>query len=322
MTKLISTAGCAPRDRSRHWHETIASAYFPLDLKFADADRFAGELNLWDLGDVSLSRLSSQPLEYRRAPNHVRGERDEHYLVTIPVRSEVFFAQCGKSVRCRPGGLILERSHEPYVFSHAEPADLWVVKIPASALGARIRQPDRFCSLQFDVTRGGGALFADLLELIPRRIESQSEELRGIVGRQLVELFALALKEDARTLTSGGTAVRSAHLARIEACVRGRLGDSALDSEAIARACGISTRYLHELFRDAQTTLGGWIREQRLQACREDLGDPASNRSVAEIAYRWGFSGQAQFSRAFKSQFGLPPREYREQALKKRAAAL
>src|SRR4051794_3556921 len=107
MTKLISTAGIAPRERSWRWRQTIASVYFPLDLKFADAERFAGELNVWDLGDVSLSRHASQPLEYRRAPSHFRGERDEHYLVTIPVRSEVFFAQCGKSVRCRPGGLIL-----------------------------------------------------------------------------------------------------------------------------------------------------------------------------------------------------------------------
>lgn len=319
MVKQISTAGCAPRDRSRHWHETIAATYFPLDLRFAEADRFAGELSLWDLGDVSLSRHASEPLEYRRMENHLRGERDEHFLITLPVRSEVFFSQCGKDVRCRPGGLILERSHEPYVFSHSEAADLWVVKVSAAALAGRVRQPDRFCSLQFDATHGGGGLFADMLELIPRRVENQSEELKTTVGRQLVELLVLALKEDERTLTSGATAVRAAHLSRIEACVRGRIGDSALDPEAIARACGISVRYLHELFRDADRTLGEWIRDQRLEACREALGDPAGNQTVAEIAYRWGFGGQAQFSRAFKAQFGVPPRDYREQAQMKRA---
>jgi AraC-like DNA-binding protein len=322
MAKQISTASCAPRDRSRHWHETIAATYFPLDLRFAEADRFAGELRLWDLGDVSLSRLASEPLEYRRMPNHFRGERDEHYLVTLPVRSEVFFSQCGKDVRCCPGGLILERSHEPYVFSHDQAADLWVVKVSAAALGGRIRQPDRFCSLQFDATQGGGGLFADMLELIPRRVENQSEQLRTTIGRQLVELLVLALQEDERTLTAGGTAVRAAHLSRIEACVRRRIGDSSLDSETIARACRISVRYLHELFRDADTTLGGWIRDQRLEACREALGDPFGNETIAEIGYKWGFSGQAQFSRAFRAQFGVPPREYREQALMKRAAAV
>lgn len=322
MVKQISTAGCGPRHRSRHWHETIAATYFPLDLRFADADRFAGDLKIWDLGDVSLSRLTSEPLEYRRFLHHFRGEREEDFLVTVPVQSEVYFSQCGKDVRCCPGGLILERSHEPYVFSHDEPADLWVVKVSAAALGTKIRQPDRFCSLQFDTTRGGGGLFVDMLEIIARRIDGMSEELCATVGSQLVELLVLALKDDERTLTSGVTAVRAAHLSRIESCVRSRLGDSGLDPETIARTCNISTRYLHELFRDANQTLGSWIRDQRLEACREALGNPACKQSVAEIAYRWGFSDHAQFSRAFKAQFGVPPREYREQALKKRAAAI
>jgi AraC-like DNA-binding protein len=176
--------------------------------------------------------------------------------------------------------------------------------------------------LQFDATQGGGGLFADMLELIPRRVENQSEQLRTTIGRQLVELLVLALQEDERTLTAGGTAVRAAHLSRIEACVRRRIGDSSLDSETIARACRISVRYLHELFRDADTTLGGWIRDQRLEACREALGDPFGNETIAEIGYKWGFSGQAQFSRAFRAQFGVPPRDYREQALMKRAAAV
>jgi len=312
--KHITTDGLPPHERSRHWRDTIASAYFPLDLKFADADRFAGDLKIWDLGDVSLSRLTSQPLEYRRLLHHFRAERDEHFLVTVPVRAEVAFSQCGKDVRCGPGGFFLERSHEPYLFSHAEPADLWVVKVSAAALGGHIRQPDRFCTLPFDARGGGAGLFADMLDLIPRRIDGMSAELRATVGRQLVELMVLALKDDERTLTAGATSVRAAHLSRIESYIRARLGDRDLDPETIARACRISTRYLHELFRDANQTLGSWIRDRRLEACREALERPAANETVAEIAYRWGFSDQAQFSRVFKARFGLPPREFRRRS--------
>ena len=319
MVTQISTTACAPEDRSGYWHGAIASTYFPLDLKFADADAFAGELTLWQLGDVSLSRLTSQPLMYRRLLHHFKAERDEHFLVTVPVRSEVYFSQCGRDVRCRPGGLILERSHEPYVFSHDEPADLWVMKVSASALGGRIRKPDRFCSMQFGTTRGCGGLFYDLLGILPNRLGDMSSESLGVVGRQLVDLLVLALKDDERTLMEGSSAVRSAHLLRIETFVRGRLGDADLDPEAIAIACRISTRYLHELFRDTNQTLGSWIREQRLEACREALADPLRKQTVAEIAYQWGFSDQAQFSRAFKTRFGAAPREYRERALRERA---
>jgi AraC-like DNA-binding protein len=314
MKTTITTSRTAPHERSRHWHEAIATAYFPLDLDFRSPDSFTGDLAIWELGDVSLSRLTSEALRYRRLPHHFRAEGEEHFLITIPARSEIFFSQCGKDVRCNPGGFILERSHEPYEFSHAEAADLWVMKVEAKALAGRIRQPDRFCSLQFDAANGAGGLFSDMLPLIPGRFDAMELETRSTVGRQLLDLLALALKADERTLTSGSSTVREAHLTRIECFIRKRLGDCDLDPDGIASGCGISTRYLHELFRDTNQTLGSWIRDQRLEACRELLADTANRQTVAEIAYRWGFSDQAQFSRAFKAHFGVPPKDYREQA--------
>ena len=314
MKSTITTSDTPTHDRSRHWHDAIASAYFPLDLKFRKPESFSGDLSLWTLGDVSLSRLNSDALRYRRLPQHFKAERDEQFLITVPARSEVFFSQCGKDIRCSPGSFILERSHEPYEFSHAEAADLWVVKVDAKALGGRIRQPDRFCSLQFDAADGAGGLFTDMLHLIPNRFDAMSPETRATVGQQLIDLLVLALKADERTLTSGNSTVREAHLTRIEAFVRKHMGDCELDPEAIARGCGISTRYLHELFRDTNQTLGSWIRGQRLEACREHLRDPSNRQTVAEIAYRWGFGDQAQFSRVFKAHYGMPPKDYRERA--------
>lgn len=311
MKSTLSTSGTAPQDRSRFWHETIASTYFPLDLKFREPASFTGELSDWQLGGVSLSRLTSEALQYRRLPHHFKGERDEHFLVTVPARSEIFFAQAGKDVRCNPGGFILERSQEPYEFSHADPADLWVMKVEAKALGLRLRAPDRFCSMQFNAAEGAGGLFTDMLHLIPMRFDAMSVEVRETVGKQLIDLLVLALKADERTLTTGTSTVREAHLTRIESVVRKNLGDAGLDPETIARACGISTRYLHELFRDTNQTVGSWIRDQRLEAAREALTDRSNKQSLAEIAYRFGFGDQAQFSRAFRSAYGMAPKDFR-----------
>ncbi|SDR41674.1 Helix-turn-helix domain-containing protein [Rhizobiales bacterium GAS113] len=314
MKTTITTSRTDAAQRSRHWHEAIAATYFPLDLEFAEPDRFTGDLTIWQLGDFSLSRNSSAGLRYRRLQRHLSAERDEQFLVTVPVHSEVTFTQSGKEIRCGPGGFFLERSHEPYEFSHAEPADMWVVKVKAKLLGGRIRSPQRFCSIQFDAANGAGGLFTDMLHLIPARFDTMSAEARTMVGQQLIDLLALSVEADERTLTSGTSTVREAHLTRIESFARRNLGSADLDPEMIARACGISTRYLHELFRDTNHTLSQWIRDQRLEACHAALRDPANRQTVAEIAYRFGFGDHAQFSRAFRSHFGLSPKELRDQA--------
>src|SRR3569623_578100 len=125
MKTRITTSDVAAHARSRHWHEAIAGAYFPLELTFRAPDRFNGDLTIWRLGDISLSRLTSDALLYRRRQRHCVDERGEQFLITVPARSDVFFSQCGKDVRCSPGAFLLERSNEPYEFSHEDPADLW-----------------------------------------------------------------------------------------------------------------------------------------------------------------------------------------------------
>ena len=311
MATLITTRGVEPASRSTHWHQAIAGTYFPLELQFGDAGRFTGEVAGWELGEVSLSRLRSEALLYRRLPRHLTNEDQEQLLITVPARSEVFFSQCGRQVRCSPGGYIIERSHEPYEFSHAEAADLWVLKVEARTLAGRIRSPDRFCSMQFDATNGAGGLFADMIHHVPRRYDAMTEEVRQVVGQQLVDLLALSLHADERTLTSGGSSVRAAHLTRIENFVRNSLHRQDLDPDLIAGENGISVRYLHELFRDTNQTVGQWIRDIRLEAAREDLKASGNPLSIAEVAYKRGFGDQACFSRNFKQRFGCTPSEYR-----------
>jgi AraC-like DNA-binding protein len=238
-------------------------------------------------------------------------ERDEHYLVTVPAVSEVSFSQCGRDLRCGPGGFLLERSDEPYEFNYPRPNDLWVLKVRGGDLLERVRLPDRFCAIPFDATGGIGSLFAQMLRLIPDRFEEMSPEVRATVGQQVVDLLALSLRNDDRVLRSATSSVREGHLARIEDYVRAHLSDPALDPERIAGACGISVRYLHELFRDVGTSVGQWIKLQRLAACRDALLDPFNRGTIGEIAFRWGFSDQAQFSRSFKAQYGQSPRDLR-----------
>jgi AraC-like DNA-binding protein len=124
----------------------------------------------------------------------------------------------------------------------------------------------------------------------------------------------MAVEADDRVLGGGTTSVQSAHLRRVERFVRANLADSDLSPQTIAERCGISVRYLHQLFESQGATVCGWLRQQRLLMCDESLRDPSNRKSIAEIAYQWGFGDQGQFGRHYRAHFGCTPSDAREAA--------
>ena len=104
--------------------------------------------------------------------------------------------------------------------------------------------------------------------------------------------------------------------------VDSHIEDAALSPAHVARALGISVGYLHRLFQSVEASVSGYIRERRLARCREDLASALhAGEHITEIALRWGFTDLPHFSRAFRLQFGLTPRDYRAMALARRNEA-
>ena len=93
--------------------------------------------------------------------------------------------------------------------------------------------------------------------------------------------------------------------------IKSRLDDASLTPLKIAEGNGISLRYLYLLFSEEGMTVAGWVRQRRLARCRAELEDVQCAKTVTEIAYRWGFSDSAHFSRLFKSAFGVSPSAYK-----------
>ena len=306
----FSTATTEPQHRSSRWNAVIAESYFPLELQFRDPIHFDGRLSRTPLGHVGLSHLTSDPVNYERRRAHIREAREEEYLITLPRVSSVEFRQLGRDVRCDPGGLIIERGDEPYRFMYEKPNDLYVLKVGRKALEERVRQPDRFCARVFDATSGTAGLFAAMVEQAQVQSGTLAVAAAETVGRHLLELLGLMIDETSDASTSSVSTVRAAHIARVEKFIRTNLKNPDLSPDLIAESCGISKRYLHDLFKDVNGTVSQQIRDQRLVAARDRLA-ATPGLAIAEVAYRFGFSDQAQFSRLFKTKFGMTPTDFK-----------
>lgn len=304
-----STRTLPPEAQRAGWSDIVTRSYFPLDLDYRARARFDGTLKGWSLGAVEASRLTSDPAMYRRTRAHLKGVEEEEFLLTVPRAAPVRFLQMGRELVCPPGGFILERGNEPYEFSYGAANDMIVAKIGHAALARRLPDPGRFCAIRFDARAGIGALLVDFLQTTEVQAGALASRVQGAVGQQVVDLLALAIEADPSAALGSETSVRRAHLARIERETEARHADPYLTPGAVAAACGISTRYLHDLCQRDGRTWRDRLREIRLREARRLLARPGP--SITEIAYGCGFSDASAFSRAYRARFGETPRETR-----------
>ncbi len=307
VRRHYSTSGCAPDQALGHWRESIAEAYFNLQLAPLDGQPLAGEVDIWDLSSIQLSRLESTGLRYQRSARDCRAQESQA-LVTVPLEDDVEFSQLGRTTRCAPGQFLLEISDAPYDFGYGQKNAMWVLKFPSQALKARIGDPSKFSARRYDSTTGTGRLFRDYLRLVAQHCEHQSTvNALSLMGTHLIDLLAISFQQHPDALQSSASPVREAHLVRTKAFILRNLADPTLAPETIARACSISPRYLHSLFKDTGESVSSWIKDQRLQAAYQALNTANGMTPIAQIAYGVGFSDHAHFSNAFRRKFGHAP---------------
>jgi AraC family transcriptional regulator len=105
------------------------------------------------------------------------------------------------------------------------------------------------------------------------------------------------------------------HRALIESAVRiiERELENDLGLDHLARRLGVSPFHFHRLFTaNVGEPPAAHVRRLRLE--RAALRLKYSRLSVTEIAFAAGYETHESFTRAFKSRFDLPPRQFRAQA--------
>lgn len=129
----------------------------------------------------------------------------------------------------------------------------------------------------------------------------------------IAELVLSALLAEARPEEDNATQVQAMHYARVCAQIEARLREPELSVADVAKAEGLSPRYVQRLFEGQDRAFSDYMRHRRLEQCRRDLLNPQhADRSIAEIGFRWGFTDQAHFSRVFSAAYGISPRDFRK----------
>lgn len=191
---------------------------------------------------------------------------------------------------------------------------LLIVQIPVEGLDQRLKMalPEKPRRLAGD--HGPARVLSGMLRSLAALANDVSEEELRPVELALPEFLLASLLNDAPPRALGGAAgMRAALLERIFQTIEMRLADPNLNYQLIASEHGISPRYLQKLFESIDDSFGHYVKVRRLERCRLDLRSPLhTQKSISDILFQWGFNDSASFSRAFREQYGMSPREYRK----------
>jgi AraC-like DNA-binding protein len=310
-------------DRFDYWQELVGRTRSSALVSEHAAD-FWAEQRLMELGPVVVSQMSFRPTRYRRTPKMVRQADPEFYHLTLLLDGGLALDHAGQASTFTSRDLHLADSSQPYDVRSADDRQGGIVTgmavdFPKALLPLPPHRVRELLGLNLPGRDGVGALLADFVVGLNRQIgtlqPSDAPRLGTVVLDLMSAWFAQLLEaEAALTPETRGRATAK----RVQEFIRQNLHDPQLTPPVIAAAHNISLSYLHRIFQ--QQTQGDpvatWIRRRRLENAHRDLGDGSLRGTpIHVIAARWGYPRPSDFTRAFRAEYGMSPREYRQQAL-------
>jgi len=156
------------------------------------------------------------------------------------------------------------------------------------------------CRVQFGAARDSFLLSRrDVDEPLPIANRQIAGTLDAILAKQLAELD------------------RSNVPARCKAALLERLASGESPEEDIAKDLHMSRRTLQRKLAEAALTYQQLVDDTRRDLALRYIEDPG--KSITEVTFLLGFSGQSAFTRAFRRWTGKAPTEYREKSVRNAA---
>lgn len=302
----------AQADSVGAFRSLVSSSFVPLRITTERPEPFAARIAAADADNVVFTEVAAKPHLVERTPETIASGGSGYYKVSLLLAGSSILVQDGREVVMKPGDLSIYDTSRPYSLLFGEEFRNLIMMFPKDRLELPIPFTEQLTAVSLGQQHSGLApVITAFLSQFPAQLTPLDGRVRTKLAHTSLDLVSTMLS----SILDADPVHRDPHqvlLQKIYSYIDLNLSSATLSPGSIAAAHFISTRHLHALFRQADTTVSTWIRGRRLERCRTDLLDPViADRTVSAIAARWGFTDAAHFSRVFKSSYGVSPSEIR-----------
>ena len=309
MSQLFSTELLPASDRIDAWQWNAKQICGDCRIRLPKA-AFNGTIDVRDVAGLTLTRFSSSPLSFSKAPSDNRSPENHFCIVITQFAGIRRYEQNGATALLQPGDSTLIDSAVPWSSNCNTDCSRLYLRVPRWIMEDHLRGTVIPIARRINGNTRDGATLCQISQSLYSEAERMTKEEAAAALEAYFEVLATCLGQPHYSS-------RTVELRRqIHRYIELHLSETTLGPAAIASSVGISIRHLHRMFLVTGNTLGEFIRRRRLRGCRADLANPKMReKTITDIAFFWGFCDSAHFSHSFKKEFGISPRAFRTRAL-------
>ncbi|WP_404713799.1 helix-turn-helix domain-containing protein [Sphingomonas sp. MMS24-J13] len=304
LVEQLTTADWAPKDRLPYWNNLRSRMVGSFRVKQLD-DGFSALMRRVSFPQCQIVSVLSSPAQ-------VIGQGD--YSSTM---LNLQIQQSGRSLN-RVGGRICDLDegdfllYDPSDETHHEydrQVEFLFVRLPLSKVEQRLPHLRQAVGLKKSGKGGPAALFSHFLRSAWREF-NDGDQGAWVHAVDDVIWSMLDLAYASERPEAGGRQGESRRRALFQV-IADNLCDPDLSVHHIAKALGVSVRYVQMMFAQMATTPSAYIQNQRLDLAGARLLREGARCSITGVAFDVGFNDLSSFCRAFRRRFNVSPREYR-----------
>jgi AraC-like DNA-binding protein len=299
------------------WINTLRYEYYDCEIESLSGDK---KLDLVAKRGMSspypITLLSSRRrYAFWRSWSHISDNRENIVILRYVKSGSFSLTQCGTTIAINAGQFAFSKCSAPFrwesLVDDLNLAEYFSILLPPELVHRHFPDgvPLKDC-LSSPLDRC--LAMPSLLELLNDQGQYiERDVVEALVEAVLKEAAEIAKQADAQIDTRKHICEK--RLEDIIGYISLHMSNPDLSASTVARACGISPRYLCYLLKLKGTSFSDLLWEERLkQTGKWLLALDTRHYTIAEIAYMNGFKTSAHFSRLFKNYWGSSPREFRQ----------